>query len=119
MNLQDVNVGTQAFDALVNRVDDMLPTQSNLVDQILAVIGRHGPNARLATVRRDAKIALRQNDQLLPGNVVLLDGLADDLFRDTVGIDVSGVPSVESDFVGVLQDGQGRLFVEDPILPFW
>lgn len=29
-----------------------------------------------------------------------------------------GIPCVQTDFVGVLEEGQGVLFVEDPFLPF-
>lgn len=65
----------------------MLARQAHLIDH--GPIVRHGlSNRRLLASGLDAEEALAQDDELLARDAVLLDGLADDLFRAAVGVDV-------------------------------
>jgi hypothetical protein len=81
----------------------------------------------------DIAITLCEDDELLTREVVLLDRLADDFLRDTVGVDVgwtmlatvvvqkckrrTSVPGCQPSIVGRLQQWQRLLLLNDPGLP--
>lgn len=64
-------------------------------------------------------IALAQNDDFVPRDVILLDRLADDPLANTVTVDIGGVPRVEATVVSCFEEWQRFLFVNDPGLPRW
>jgi hypothetical protein len=87
VNLQNIDVCTKAFDALFNGVEDVLTAETNLVDH-LAVVGRDRCDAEGRVFFVDAEVAFREEDDLVARDVVLLEGFADDLLGDAVGVDV-------------------------------
>lgn len=113
----------------------MFAAQAHLVCHF-AIIGGHGGDAWLGAGLVDAEVAFGENDELLARDVILLDGFADDFFGATVGVDVGlcrgvseggglmvhwevyGVPGIQANFVGVFEEWQRLLFIENPFLPF-
>lgn len=93
MDLQHVDVCAQALDALLYRIEDVLPTETNLVDGLAVV--RRGEGDVAAEIRFvDAEVAFGEEDDLLARDVVLLEGFADDALRPAVRVDVGGVPTL-------------------------
>lgn len=88
MDLKNVDVRPQSLHAPIHGIEDMLPAKTDLIDH-LAIVRGHGADSRLSTTGIDAEVAFRQDDELLPWYVVLLDGFADDLFRSAIGVYVS------------------------------
>lgn len=116
MDLQNVDMGSQSRNTLVNSIKDMLPAQANLIDH-LAIICTRSSNRWLASIARNSEIAFAQDDDFVSRDIVFLEGLADDLFRASVGVDICCVPCVETDIVGMLEEWEGFFFVEYPFLP--
>ena len=67
----------------------------------------------------DVAVALAQDDDLVPRDLVLLDRFADDLLADAVAVYIGCVPGVEATVVSCFQQGKCFLFVDDPGLPCW
>lgn len=88
VDLQHVDVSAQPLDASLHRVEDMLPRQSDAVDEV-AVVAPARRDGRLAPLIVDAEEALAQDDHAVSRDVVLLQRLADDLLGAAVGVDVS------------------------------
>jgi hypothetical protein len=87
MNLENVDVGAQPFDALLHGIEDVLPAQSDFIYGLTVVCHRLGDGlAEIGFV--DAKVAFREDDDLAAGDVVLLESLAYDAFGLTVRVDV-------------------------------
>ena len=59
--------------------------------------------------------ALCQDDYLLPGNLVLLDGLADDDLGFSIGVHVGRVPGVQAPVVGGLEQRESLVLADDPV----
>ena len=59
--------------------------------------------------------ALCQDDDLLPGNLVLLDGFADDDLGFSIGVHVGRVPGVQAPVVGRLEQRQSLFLTDDPV----
>ena len=116
MDLQHVDIGSQPLDAPLHRIEDVLPAQPDLIDH-RPVVRAHRRDVDFAVLLGDAEETLAQDDELLARDVVLLDGLADELFAAAVGVDVGRVPGVDADVVGVFEEGERLGFVEDPGLP--
>lgn len=118
MDLQHVDVRPQAPHTGVDRVEDVLPRQPDAVDPDGPVVGGAGGDGGGAVaVLVDAQEALGQDDDALARDVVLLEGLADDLLGAAVGVDVCGIPRVDPPLVRVLEQRQGLVLVEHPLLP--
>lgn len=117
MDLQDVDICPEPGNALVHRIKNVLPAQANLVDQ-LPVIEQAFLDRALVAIGRDAKVALGEDDHFVPGNLVLSEGLPHDLFRAAMGVDIGGVPGVQSHIIRMLEEGQRGSLVQDPVLPF-
>jgi hypothetical protein len=114
VDLQDVNVRSQALDASLNGVEDVFPAQTNAVDKV-AVVGRHGRNGRLLAGRINPKVALGQDDYVGARNLVMAQSLANNLFTASVGVDVGRVPADDASFVRMLEQREGFVFVENPL----
>jgi len=54
-------------------------------------------------ILRDRPKAFAQDHELASWDIELLDRLANDLLRNTVGVDVRGIPCVETTVVGSLE----------------
>ena len=65
----------------------MLAAEADLVDHSTVIDGacRDG-NGRIFI--NDAEVAFREEDELVAGDVVLLDGFGDDLLGDAVGVNI-------------------------------
>ena len=72
-----------------------------------------------ARLLANVAIALAQDDDLIPRDVILLDRLADDLLADTITVHVRGVPGVEATIVSCFEKWQCFFFVDNPRLPRW
>jgi len=77
--------------------------------QHVAIIRRDGVAGHV--VGGDAEVAFRQNDKFLAGDVVRFDSFTDDGLGVAVRVGVGGVPGSDADFVGVLEEGKGEIFV--------
>jgi hypothetical protein len=64
-------------------------------------------------------VALAQDDDLVPRDLVLLDRFADDLLADAVAVHIGCVPGVEATIVRCFEERQCFLFIDDPRLPCW
>ena len=51
-------------------------------------------------------VQLGHYHEFVAGDGVFLDGLCNDFFRNTVGVDVGCIPSVETFVVGILEQGE-------------
>lgn len=102
MDLQQVDVTcAQALQTRVYGVEDGRPAQTALVDVVFALPDLFGVlDMRDGRFFADNAKAFGQQDQLLARDLVFLDGRADQLFGDAVGVDVGSVPSVEAAVVG-------------------
>ena len=87
VDLQHVDVGAQPLDASVHRVEDVLPRQSDAVDEA-GVVASGRRDGRLTALIVHAEEALGQDDHAVTRDVVLLQRLADDLLGAAVGVDV-------------------------------
>lgn len=83
VDLKHVYVCPQSLNALLYCIQDVLSAQSDLIDHII-VVGGDGGNA-LAGIRLvNTEVAFRENDDLVPWDIVLLEGFGDDLLRMAV-----------------------------------
>lgn len=57
--LEDVNVCAEAFDALLDCVEDVLAAEADLVDHV-PIVGGYGGDAEAWIVFVDAEVAFRQ-----------------------------------------------------------
>lgn len=87
VDLQDIDVCTKALDALLNSVEDVLAAEADLVDH-LAVVDGHRCDTERWVFFVDTEVAFRKEDELVAGDVVLLDGFGDDLLGDAMGVGV-------------------------------
>ena len=67
----------------------------------------------------DVAVALAQDDDLVPWDVILLDRLTDNLLTDAVTVHIGCVPRVEATVIRCFEEWQCFLFVDDPRLPRW
>lgn len=116
VDLQHVDVRPQPGDALVHRVNNVFPAEADLVEHVVVVDRAHGDVVRRC-VGSHAEVAFTQDHQILPRDLVLGDGLADDAFRLAVRVDVGRVPCPDPGLVGVFEQWEGFFFVEHPSLP--
>lgn len=143
VDLQNIDVCTQALYALLDSVEDVFAAKTDLVDHV-AIIGRDRCDTKGWVFFVDAEVAFREEDDLVTGDVVLLEGFGNDLLGDAVGVDVGlhvsvssssnlcecclidvalqiictyCVPSIYAVLVGVLKDGQCGVLVQNPGLP--
>lgn len=87
MDLQDVDICAQTFDAGINCVEDMLARQSGAVDE-WTVVGSGGRDGRELALVINAEEALGQNDHAVARDVVLLQSLSNDFLGFAVGVDI-------------------------------
>lgn len=66
--------------------------------------------AHLLPITSNSTEKLGRYDNLISGQVELLDGLAGDDLADTVRVDIRGVKEVDAGIVGSLDEGE-RLFL--------
>ena len=116
MNLQHIDIRPQPGHAPIHRVEDMLPRQPHLIHHPPPIL-THLMDPRLRPSVVHAEETFAQDDNLLAGDGVFADRGANDLLGAPVGVHVCCVPGVQADFVGVLEEGEGGGFVEDPFLP--
>ena len=88
MDLKHVDVGAEAFDALLDRVEDVLAAEADLVDHV-AVIGGYAGDAQARVFLDDAEVAFGEENDFVARDVVLLQRLCDDLLRMAVRVDIS------------------------------
>ena len=115
MNLQEIDVrGTQPLQTPVDRADNCRSTQATLVNVVLGFVHRlailHVNNVGFLA---DGSIAFGHDDKLAAWNVMFLDCLADELFGDTIGVDIGGIPSVKPAVVGALEQFVHFFFIVD------
>ena len=91
MDLQDVDICPKSSNASVDGVEDMLPTQPNLIDHCSVVCAGCG-NMRLASVARNTEEALAENDDFASRNIVYLKSLSNYFFGLSVRVDVCSIP---------------------------
>ena len=134
VDLQHVHVGAEALDARLDGVEDGLARQAGAVGHRLAEVV-------LLVLRGAGEEALGEDDELLARDLVLGDGLGDDLFGAAVAVVVSAglaarfaargassrvgspihvgrVPGGDAGLVGVLEERQRGLLIQHPVLPF-
>lgn len=87
MDLKDIDVCSKALDTLLDGVEDVLTAETDLVDH-LAVVGGNRCDTEGRVLFVYTEVAFREEDELVAGDVVLLDGFGDDLLGDAVGVDV-------------------------------
>lgn len=102
VDLQDIDVGAQPRDALVDGIDDVFPAESHTVQHVVVVDRAHADRVRRA-VFGHAEVAFTQDHQVLPRDVELLYRFADDLLRLSVRIHVRGVPRPDPGLVCIFQ----------------
>jgi hypothetical protein len=89
-----------------------LTSQINIVLTLIQLLHIQRPNnVRLIT---NMKRALGHNNDLLAGDIKLLQGLPNDLLAQPIRVRVRRVPGINADVVGSLEDSQGRFLVQDP-----
>lgn len=141
MYLQNINISPQSLHTRIHRIEDMFPRQPNLVDPfhsirifwcknrniILELPGQ--PLASLTpcpqklsgtiktTYIRNTIKAFSQDNELLPGDVVLLDSFTDYTFTRTIGVNISCVPGIYSEIESGLEEGEGFFLILDPSHP--
>lgn len=87
MNLQNIDIRAQSLNAGIDSIEDMLPGQTDTVNELAVVFARE-PDRRLLTLIVDAEVAFGEDDDAVPRDVELLQGFAQDLFRLAVRVDV-------------------------------
>ena len=103
MYLQQVEVWSiEAREGGIDGGEDGLARQSGLVHVVFALLDLlrvvDGADTGLFA---DGAIALGKNEELVPGDVVLLDGFANDLLGEAVRVDVGRVPLIIFSLVDV------------------
>lgn len=79
VDLQHIDVRAQPLNTGIDRIEDMLPGETDAVDEGAIIAGR-GRDGREVAFVVDAEEALGQDDDAVAGDVVLLQGFADDGF---------------------------------------
>lgn len=116
VDLEHVNVSAETLNTTVHGLEDMLPREADLVHAGPIVTGQVGwVDGSLVLV--DELETFGHDDELGAGDVILLDGGADDFLGAAVGVGVGHVPGVDAAVKGVLEDGEGLVLVEEPGLP--
>lgn len=119
VDLEDVDVGAQSLDAGINSVKDMLPAQSNPINPLSVNVAPWGCVYTLLSLFGvcDAEVALCQDNNAVARDVVFFESLPKDPLGFTVGIHISCIPSSYSSVVGMFEEGESSLFVQDPFPP--
>jgi len=87
MDLEKIDIGAQSLNAVINSIDDMLAGETDTVNERAVVLARE-PDWGLLALVVDAEVALGEEDDAVAGDVVLLQGFAEDFFGLAVGVDV-------------------------------
>lgn len=87
VDLQDVDIRAEALDALLDRVEDVLTAETNLVDHF-AVVSGNRCDAEGWVLFIDAEVAFGEEHELVAWNTVLLDGFGNDLLGDAMRVDI-------------------------------
>jgi hypothetical protein len=75
--LQHIDIRAQPLHALLHRIEDVLPAQSDLIHHVTVVSYKAGEwSARIVFLHTEE--AFRENHNFATGNGVLLEGFADD-----------------------------------------
>lgn len=85
MDLEDIDVRAQSLDALLYCIEDVLAAQTDLV-HILAFVRVRSVDREPDVVFVDAKVALREDDDLAAGDIELLERLANNSLGLAVGV---------------------------------
>lgn len=107
VKLKNIDVRSEALDARINSIKDMLPAQAALVYSLPIIDGK--PQIERSSLLVNCVETLAHNHDLGAGNGVLFHELCKDLFRAAVGVRVGDIPSVDAEVVGTL-DERERLF---------
>lgn len=93
VDLEEIDVGcVETAKGGFDGVEDSLTGEAALVDVVDRLINiLEGERFRIVTLAGGAT-AFAQDDELVAGEVVFFDGLADNFFRDAVAVDVGCVP---------------------------
>jgi hypothetical protein len=87
VNLEHIDVRAETLHASVNGIEDVLARQTDTVDKVTFVTCGLPNGWELALVV-DTVEALGHDNHTVAGNVELLQGLANNFFRATVGVDI-------------------------------
>lgn len=87
VDLQHVDIGTQTLDTGVDGVENVLAGETHAVHEV-TVVGPGGGNWGHFAFVVDTKEAFGQDDHAVAGDLVLLEGFAEDFFGAAVGVDV-------------------------------
>lgn len=87
VDLQDVDVCAQTFDASIDGVKDVLAREAHTVDECSVVLCGGGDGRELALVI-DAVEALGQNYHAVARDIVFLQGFSDNDLGSAVGVDI-------------------------------
>ena len=96
VDLQQIDViGAESFQTRINCLEDGCSAKTTAVNIVFALVHflsiENTTNARCLA---NETIAFGEDDQFITWNIVMLDSFSDDLFRYTIGIYISSVPSV-------------------------
>lgn len=119
VDLEDVDVGSQSLDARINSVKNMLSAQPDPVNPLRVNITPRGCVYTLLSLFGvcDAEVALCQDNDAVARDVVFFKSLAKDSLGFTVRIHISCIPGGYSCVVGMFEEGESGLFVQDPFPP--
>jgi hypothetical protein len=102
MDLQHIDIGPEPFYAGLDSIKDVLPRKPDPVYK-RAIVGRDGCDGRLRACRVNAKVTLGENDDVGAGDFKRSQGLANDFFRATIGVNISLWEKEEAALVEVMR----------------
>lgn len=116
MDLQHVDVGAEALNAVLDSVKNVLPRQADLVNA-RPVVARENRGINGAFCLINKLEALGHDDEFGSRDVVVLDGCAENLLRPAVGVGIGHVPCIDALIERVLENWEGFILVQEPGLP--
>lgn len=87
MDLKHIDIRSQTLNTSVDSVEDVLARETDAVHKVAVVLARGRDGGKLALVV-DAEEALGEDNDAIAGDGVFLEGFAEDLLGDAVGVDV-------------------------------
>lgn len=102
-------VCSKSLEAFINSMENVLSAEAHLIDERAIVYARGS-----CTVVHDRIEDLGENDNLLAGDIELLQRFANYDLGLSVGVCIGGVPSVDAIIVGSLEKLQTIFLVQNP-----